>query len=407
MNATDNDLMNTAESGQISFELYDPSNEKHTGRLIKSIMPVAGVRPETQGMKLQNNAITDAEKNEREIDFLNNGVFSVLRTPSEILEVIHALSLFKFSLEQNYIADMFTGLYTMLTCGEKFLDIEEISAKKLKTGEEKTSAIRIMTTVETLYKATFGSLLSENARSINGAYDITHDAKKVIDPIINGKAPMPRATVTLKNVLKRDGTIGDMWVSGEPIRIHRHATSNLVAVDLDYYFAPVKIENNKIVAGDQYLSSIAGLTAMLQFGKKYNDEGNSPDISSSTARRIFLAIQMAVKIQRISGFGVRKSPSGRINITVRRSELPNIIPRAIRDIGKPTQHPCYKEVSNAVAKTGQYIYKAIEMIGILDQLEALNTPIYIPAIDKGAEFPDDKGEPYKNIVYFKADQLSK
>jgi hypothetical protein len=402
MNTTESKQMNTAESDQISFDLYDLA-KNHKGRLITAIMPTAGVYPEAQKMKL----LKEATESKRELQFLNNGVLSVLRTPNEILEAVHTFALFKFSREQNYIADMFTGLYTMLTRGERFLGIEEINAKSLDTGKEKKSAIRIITTVETLHKAALGPLLTENARSIHGAYDITHEAKKAIDPIINGKAPMPRATVTLKNVSMGDGTISDLWISGEPIHIHRHATSNMVAVDLDCYFAPVKIENNRIVAGDQFLSSIAGLTSMLRLGKRYTDEGKCLGISSGTARKIILAIQMAMKFNSISGFGISKNTSGRINITVRRSELSNIVPEAVRDIGKPTERPYYKEVSNAVAKAGQYIHKAIEKTGILDQLEAFNTPIYIPATDKGAEFPDNKGEPYKNIVYFKADPLNK
>jgi hypothetical protein len=51
--------------------------------------------------------------------------------------------------------------------------------------------------------------------------------------------------------------------------------------------------------------------------------------------------------------------------------------------------------------------KTIEKTGILNQLEAFNTPIHVLATDKGTKFPDNKGEPYKNIVYFKADPLNK
>jgi hypothetical protein len=88
---------------------------------------------------------------------------------------------------------------------------------------------------------------------------------------------------------------------------------------------------------------------------------------------------------------------------VRRAALPGMFPSAIQDLGKPTERPNYKQISNIVAKAGQYFYNAINKTGIIDTLEAYKTPIYIPALDRGVEFPD--GIHYKNVVYFKADRL--
>jgi hypothetical protein len=215
---------------------------------------------------------------------------------------------------------------------------------------------------------------------------------------------MPRATATLKKVPQSDGSEADAWISGEPLHIHRatKGLSDLVAIDLDAEIAPIKIEGGKVLADDQFIHNVAGLTAMLQLGKRYTDD-EGKGIKAKTAKTIILTMQAALELSRITGMGVHKNSTGRINITIRRAAVPGLVPGAMRDMGKPTQRINYKEVSNAIAKAGQYFYKAIELTGIIDELEDSSSPIYIPALDRGAEFPE--GIPYKNVVYFKADPL--
>jgi hypothetical protein len=307
------------------------------------------------------------------------------------------------------IADMYTGLYTMLTRGEKFVEKRPIYSIN-ESGEKNLTAYRIITTIPTLYKAALGPLLESNARSLNGAYDIVHEAKKAIDPIIYGKAPMPRATATLKNVLQPDGSTMDAWISGEPLHIHRATKgfSEFIAVDLDVDFAPVKIDaDGKVTADDQFIHNLAGLTAMIQLGKRYTDDAPGKGIKSQTAKTIILTIQAGIELSRITGMGVKKNSLGRLDITVRRASVPGLVPQAIQDKGKPTQRINFKEVSNAVAKAGQYMLKAIEITGIKQELENMNpsSAIYVPAWEHGAEFP--AAPLYKHIAYLKADPIKR
>ena len=390
---------------QLLLKFYKADAKETTPRLITTITPARDVYPMVQGKKIIKDAIEDARERDRELEFLNNGIKAILRTDEEILEVAHALALFNYNREQHYIADMFTGLYTMLTRGEKFLDIREVYAKDPWDDTEYMSHVRIITTLKTLYKAALGPLVDGNARSLNGTYEIVHDAKKVIEPILYGKAAMPRATVTLKGVKRQGMEIGDAWISGEPLHIHRMTKnlSDLVAVDLDCEFAPVKFVGNKILANDQFINNVAGLTAMLQLGKRLTDEKGEKGINAMTAKQIVLTFQTGMELQRITGFGIKKNNSDRLNVTVRRAALPGIFPNAIKDLGKPTERPNYKEISNTVAKAGQYFYKAIELTDIIEELEGYSAPIYVPALDRGVEFPE--GIHYKNVVYFKADRL--
>ena len=394
------------KTSQMLLDFHNAGKQENTPRLITTITPARDVYPLVQGKKILAEAIENVKERDRELQFLHNGIKAVLRTDKEILEVAQALALFNFNREQHYIADMFTGLYTMLTRGEKFLDIREVRAKDPWSGSEYLSHVRIVTTLQTLYKAALGPLLDSSGRSVNGAGDIVHDAKKIIDPILYGAIAMPRATITLKNIKKDDGEITDAWISGEPIHIHRMTKklSDIVAVDLDTDFAPVKFDGNKILANDQFINNVAGLTAMLQLGKRLTDEGDTKGINAMTAKQIILTFQTGMELQRITGFGlIRNKITDRLNVTVRRSALPGMFPNAVRDLGKPTERLNYKEISNAVAKAGQYFYKAMELTDIIEELECNTAPIYIPALDRGVEFPE--GIHYKNVVYFKADRL--
>jgi hypothetical protein len=164
------------------LDFHKSGKQENTPRLITTITPVRDAYPIIQGKKLLDNSKTEARDHKKELQFLHDGIKAVLKTDEEILEVAHALALFKYSREQHYIADMFTGLYTMLTRGEKFLDIQEVRAKDPWGDTEYISHVRIVTTLQTLYKAALGPLVDSNGRSLNGAYEIAHYAKKVRYP---------------------------------------------------------------------------------------------------------------------------------------------------------------------------------------------------------------------------------
>jgi hypothetical protein len=401
-----NSLTEQGREPEPALDFCDPKKKERIYRQTTAITTTGYAYPVVQGRRLLSQAMTAAQEQARELTFLNKGEFSVLRTAEEIFEMSHALALFHFSREHHYIADMFAGLYTMATRGEKFRGIKLVYARDLTVGKEMLTAIRIATTKETLYKAALGPLVDDNAQPIRGAYEIVRKAKEVIDPIIYGTQPTPQAVVTLKGApFPLDGKKTDRWIRGKPLHFYKTTggLAGLVVVDLDCFFAPVKVEGDKIRADDQFISTIAGLTAMLQLGKRYRDKTGGHGINCNTAKRIILAIQMGIEARCIAGLRVRKDNTGKMNVTVKRKELANIVPEAIQDLGKRTERPNYQEVSNAVSKAGQYLYEAIEKTKVRDYLDTRKIPIYIPAIDGSVEFP--KEAPYKGFVHFKVDQI--
>jgi hypothetical protein len=402
-----NNLTEQGREPEPSLDFCDPKKKERIHRQTTAIITTGYAYPMVQKRRLLSEAMTAAQEQARELTFLNKGEFSVLRTAEEIFEMSHALALFHFSREHHYIADMFSGLYAMATRGEKFRGVKLVYARDLSVGKETLTAIRIATTKETLYKAALGPLVDDNAEPMHGAYEIVRKAKEVIDPIIYGARPTPQAVVSLKGA-PLNGKKTDMWVRGEPLHFYKTTggLAGLVVVDLDCFFAPVKIEGDKIRADDQFISTISGLTAMLQLGKQYRDDKDKTGrhgVNCNTAKRIILAVQMGIEARCIAGLRVRQDNAGKMNVTVKRKELVNIVPEAIQDLGKRTERPNYQEVSNAVSKAGQYLYEAIEKTKMRDYLDTRKIPIYIPAIDGSVEFP--KEAPYKGFVHFKVDKI--
>jgi len=385
------------------LELFTDINvngkQENTKKLTTVITPLQNAYPQFQ----KETLIAHANEN-KNIEFLRDGVVSVLDTTEKIVDVINKLALFEFRRKNALISDLHTGIYTMLTRGEKFLDIKPIYS------DNKLTAIRIYTTLETIYKATYGVLVNDEGRAIFGAGDIIHNARKVLHPILDGNIAMPRATASL-DIKQNDGSHKKAFISGEPLHIYRATRNlnNIIVLDLDAEFTPLKISGDKITADAQYIHSIAGLTVFLQLGrnlihKEFEEKGQiEKGIEVMTARRIINAIQTGVEIGQITGFGVQKIKGGKkLNVTLRRKGIHNIIPEAVTSPGQPTERINWKETSRAVALAGKYYRKAIETTGIIDDIQDKN--IYIPATDKGAEFPE--GKDYEKIVYLKAERAS-
>jgi hypothetical protein len=105
---------------------------------------------------LINDAIKNITEHERQLAFYNGGIKSIIQNEDELFSVVRAISLFNFSREQDYIADMYTGIYSMLTRGEKFIETHPVYGVYPDTGEKYLSTYRIITTIPTLYKAALG-----------------------------------------------------------------------------------------------------------------------------------------------------------------------------------------------------------------------------------------------------------
>ena len=186
-------------------------------------------------------------------------------------------------------------------------------------------------------------------------------------------------------------------VEGEPVRIYRKVSGarDALIIDLDYFFFPAIETDGELRMKDQYLHQVAGLTSFLQLGSKIQSRGKKQGIGVLTARKIMLAAQAAFELWTFAPGIVKENQSGRFNISLRRQAVGDLYPSAV---DKGTGRIRFKEFSDAVSLAGQYFNNAIEATEIKDEL-LKHEKILIPAIEKGAEFPEE----HPQIVYIKAD----
>ncbi|MDR0977855.1 MAG: hypothetical protein LBL71_02320, partial [Endomicrobium sp.] len=89
--------------------------------------------------------------------------------------------------------------------------------------------------------------------------------------------------------------------------------------------------------------------------------------------------------------------NGRKNVILRRDiAVKDLVPEAVEN-KNGVDYIDFKKVSDEVAQAGKYCLKACGQTGILEEIK--NKKIYIPADEKGAQFPQGN----ENIVYFKLD----
>jgi len=382
------------------FNFHESGVKEKTRRLITNIIPLSNVFPQLQ----RNKLIEDANSQKtRELAFLQDGIRSVADTPEKLANVTNILAMFKFNLQHDFVADLHRGLYTMLTRpGEhKFLNVEPLEGTNSETGERGIKSILIYTKIDTLKKAAYGPLVNDKGRALFGSTDIVQDANKKLLPLVyDDKVPMPRAFASFQ-AKQRDGSFKRAWISGYPIHIRKatRGLSDTIVIEMDTSYAPLKINNGKFIADGRFIHEVAGLTTMLQFGKRLSGAGTKGGITAQTAKQIILTIQTACELNQILGIGATLNTSGRLNVTIRRNSIKDMVPDAVQ-----CERINFKRVSEAIAQAGLYYKLAIDKTGILDEIskETGGHYIYIPATHRAAEFP--QGEKYKNVVYLKAEK---
>lgn len=348
--------------------------------------------------------------------FEMEGIQGYIEKTEDALIVAGSLARYRYSVDNAYISDIGAGLHSMVTLQNKGLfEWYELQSISMTTGIIEKTGARIVLSTDTLRKAMFGSLVDHNGRAIHGAGDIVGDAWEKIQPILDGKVPMPRAYASIrKNIYQAnekgklikdkkgnyifDRTI-EALVEGEPIRVYRKMSGarDALIIDLDYFFFPAVESNGELKMKEQYLHQVAGLTSFLQLGARIHRGGiKTGSIDVTTARKIILAAQAAFELWTFAPGIVKENQSGRINISLRRGAVGDLYPSAV---DKGTGRIRFKEFSDAVSLAGQYFNNAIEATGIKEEL-LTHKNILIPATNKGAEFPKE----HPQIVYIKADR---
>ena len=398
--------MTNTEQLLINFD----KTKENIPRQITNITPVRDVWGMTQRYTLSEQVkrreIQAYRTPEGRFDI--DGIIGEIKEQEDASKVAAIIARYKYTIQNHYLSDIAAGLYTMLTTSQGLYDVTEIGTRD-NTGKFTPTGARIICSLSTLYKAAFGSLVNRNGNAINGTGSIIHEAKKQIMPIINGEIPMPRAYASIHKKQK-GGTIKNIAavIEGEPIRVYRKLSGakDALIIDLDYYFFPCSFTNDifNTKKGEPFIHRVAGQTVFMQLGSMLeNKDKKKSQITIDTAIKILTAVQAAFELSYFVKGIVKENNAGRINISMRRKIIPNIYPAAIDN---STGYVRWKKFSDAVSLTGKYFNRAMEFTGIKNELLKIRDAqgrnlILIPAIEKGAEFP----EQYLNTVYLKVDRL--
>jgi hypothetical protein len=379
-----------------------------TRRQVVGIMPTQAVYPIIHGHDLASiHYLTELTK------FDNNA------SKEDYDNLMNIMAMYEYRREQSFISDLHYGIFTQLTHGETFRDTTLVYADDKDTKEKALESILVKMTLPQIYKSVFGPLVDNDGRAIRGCGSILEEAKRVLMPIIAGKVKMP--TVTLSKMIDdlantNAGELPHMkFYTGFPISlksldIEKDAT---ITFRLDPNFLPLTIDDNKIKINTKFIHIPAGLTVFMQYGKNITDKTTDGEkgIESLTAKRIILAEQTALEIQRVKGIGLltgtkKEYDDGIYNLSIGIEAIKNLVPGAIQTITvKPATEHSLEEtrdtfrravVNNAILKAGQYFCNAAESLGITDKL--LGQSVIMPIADGNAiEYKRNTGKIYIKI----------
>jgi len=401
-------IMKTVEQKLLEFD----ANKENIPRQITSIVSLRETWGITQrktiSTQVKNKEVIPYSKIESKFD--REGIMGTIERQEDALKVAAIIAGYKYTIKNHYLSDIGAGLYTMVTQNQGLYDVQEIGTQD-RQGNFEATGVRIICSIQTLYKAAFGSLVNHKGNAINGAGDIIDKAKEHIIPIVNGEVPMPRAYASVyKNEKQEDGSFKEIKavIEGEPMRIYRKVSGakDALVIDLDYFFFPCRFLNDifSVKKGEMFIHRVAGQTVFLQLGSRLVNKGKerSP-IDIDTAVKILTAAQAGFEMGYFAPGIVKETSGGRVNISLRRAAVQNLYPSAV---DSTTGRIRFKDFSEAVSLTGQYFNRAMEFTGIKEELLKIKdkngTPlILIPAEDKGAEFPEE----LPGTVYIKADRL--
>jgi hypothetical protein len=404
---------------------FDSTKEK-IGRQAAAIIPARMIFPEAQfhyvkdqvlegkrTLEISNQEEAEAQQTER---FMREGVRAYTDTIEKAEKATQALAISQFYKANAYLADIACGLYSIATNPNERNQLADVQENILrdKNGKETSLGMHIICTESAIRKVAAGYLVRDNGETIPGAGDAMAELARIVNPILSGITTPPRVYASYR-AIDAQGQPIELLLQGDPIRIYeakrmtKNTTEKLYSVFLDNRFFPVFWDNGFATANDSFIWQVAGLTAMLDYGRQkyieWSKEHRPEQVTfpnTLEARRIMHTVNAAYGLKYFAPGIVKTNSQGRTNVILRRQALDSLVPRGVRrEEGKKTFYN-YKTCSQHIALCGRYMYMAMENTGLLETIkqdETLRSKILIPAMNKGAEFP----EKYPEAVYIKLD----
>ena len=379
--------------------LYKTSNEEERiSRQINSIFPLRTVYAETQRKQLAD----DVRAGSREA-FIREGVTSALTTQEEREEFALILDRMKYGASNVLFHDLAVGIWSALTRPET----KDCFLHVTKAVDEASGVIERTTVVvsrEGIFKLALGPLVDNNGRSVTGAGPVVDQQKRLLKEVLYGKTGEPMLISSIHQT--QDGQ--KVVVARKPVSIQAISSSRqreLFEVTIENCFFPVVENGDKLVAGERFLHSVAGMSGVLALGQYIlRGRGYSRLIPNvPEAHKTMLFLQAAAECQAFSKDIVEyNAKTGRYNIAARRlPTVKELRPSVISYPKARKPYINYRAFSEFMGSCGLIFLTALQDLEIADLLDPRTM---IPAVERGAEFPDKQG--YENIVFLKADRLA-
>jgi len=377
----------TTPNKEQPIKLFDKSKE-NIDRQFSVVYPFRTVYPETQRNKLAK------EIQLKERKFLEEGTMGIVESAEDVQLLARTMARLKYGVDHTLFHDLGASIHTALTRPNStatFYDVrairDDVSGKRAKTS--------ITVSLEGLVKLALGPLVNDNGRSITGAGPVVKEPKKKLAELLFKKRE-PFAAASFN--IKKDGEIFKGVVHGRPIIIDQVSpTTKAFTILLDNTFFPVAENETDLKMKELHLHHVAGLSSVIALGRYILRQANKGSFPQTPeVHKTLLFFQAAAEMQMFAPGIIRRQKDGRYNFVFRRaSAVKELRPSAIREDG----YIRYPEVSSFVGQVGSIYATALRELDILQHLHP-NT--LVPAIERGAEFPDHIS---KEILYIKANTV--
>lgn len=407
---------------EIDAIFFDPKNkQEHISRQIQAIMPVRTVIGETSrgiiaediqngkycGAKIDDMVVMKNAKEGYTKKFLDHGIKGTLQSDEAKQIVAATMDRFRYGAENVVMHDFASGLWTAVTnpnpkTQDSFYDVH--TTVNSLTGRPEN--LVVVLSREAIYKLALGPLVTETGYSIRGAGDVVNHQKDRLSMFLDGKLPEPMLIASIRSTQNGEKVV----VRSKPIIIHSVASSvrkDLFEIYLDPTLFPVIEQDGKYKVGSEgYLHTVAGLSSILMYARQIlSRQGVQGLPQAPEAHKAILLLQSAFELSPYFTEIAKPNPNThRIDIAGRRYPVvKSLYPSAIQTIkGEENKPPRirYKDFSRFMSSSGLLLLAGLEELGITDQLDYRTM---LPAIERGAEFPDQPG--YENVVFLKAENL--
>ncbi len=234
------------------------------------------------------------------IEETEDGNLIIDNNNKKIIEVATDLSNKRYRLENPYITDLCSSLYTMLTTLQA-KDLKKIF-KKLYVSRSYT---RFWIDKHILINIALSNIVNHNNHAKDGTYKVKKYVMSLLEPIFNLKALVPVQTVCLSNLESTSGEKENYVLRTTPIRIisnlvNENTSEELIEVELNGWFFPMELKNKKLIASTSYLHVTPNLSIILALGEdlylesdEYKQMEKKFSIKSEVARKFIDLIQLS------------------------------------------------------------------------------------------------------------------